>query len=200
MPNIAPAIYTTLGALCVVRGAFRPHRAVLHTGLIEKCAGQDAYGTCDPADTLRSKVGSDVYAVASGRIGAVGESFLHLVCKSEPVILMYDGVLPDVVEGQHVGVGQKLGLVAEGGVVRFSATALEPDAESPLGYTTRVLPPGGWLAARGARYFVDDRGGGAHWCEGGRHITVPADANLACNMLRPEPGRFGLLPIHVDIE
>jgi hypothetical protein len=197
--NLAPTIYAALGTLCLVRGLFRPHRAVLHTGMVVRCAGRDSYGSCDPADTLRSQAGESVYAVAPGTIAAVGESFLHLVAGNDAVIVMYDGVVPEVSEGQHVGLGQRIALVGDAGTVRFSVTQLEPDASSQLGYVTRVLPPGGWLAARGLRYCVDDRGGGTNYCEGGRHISVPPDDNAICHMLRPEPGRFGLLPINVEL-
>jgi hypothetical protein len=186
--------------LCLVRGLFRPNRAVAQEGQIQRCAGGNGYGTCDPADTLHSRVGESVYAVAPAEVVAVGETFLHLLVTNDNVILMYDGVVPDVMEGQHVGKGQRIGVVDEGNVVRFSVTALEPSDSSPLGYDARVVPPSGWLAARGAKHFVRNVGAGTEYCEGGRHITVPAGVNAACNMVRPEPGRFGLLPVNVDIQ
>jgi hypothetical protein len=186
--------------LCLVRGLFRPHRAIIQEGKVQRCAGPNGYGTCDPADTLHSRVGEGVYSAAPAEVVAVGQTFVNLLVTNDNVILMYDGIAPDVVEGQHVGKGQRIGVVDEGNVVRFSVTLLEPSATSPLGYAARVVPPSGWLAARGIRHFVRDVGDGTQYCEGGRHITVPSGANAACNMVRPDPGRFGLMPVHVDLE
>ena len=200
MANIAPAVFGALGVLFVVRGVFRPHRAVARSGSVDRCSGPNGYGTCDPSDTLRSRVGDDVFSTAPAKVIAVGETFVHLLALNDAVILMYDGVIPDVSEGHYVGKGQKIAVVDEGNVVRFSVTQLEPSEQSALGYQARVVPPSGWLASRGMRHFVKDQGDGTKYCEGGRHITVPTQANGACNMLRPQPGRFGLIPIHVELE
>jgi hypothetical protein len=198
MANILPIAYGVVGAACVIRGLLRPHRAVVKSGHVARCSGANGYGTCDPSDTLKADPGERVYAVAPGVVVAAPETFLHILASNEPTILMYDGIDPGVVEGQHVGRGQKIGVVSNRGTVRFSVTELTR-SEGPLGYSAEVVPPSGWLAARGARHFAKDLGDGTKWCEGGRSIHVPQSAMAACEMKRPQPGKFGLLPIEVDM-
>ncbi len=195
---IAPTIYVSLGALMLLRGIFRGNRAVVRKGGVSRCSGPSSFGSCDPSDTIEASPGTGAYAVASGRVVAAGQDFLHILVGNEPVILMYAGITPKVIEGQYVGRGQYLGAVDDGGQVHFSVTELVRDSGA-LGYATRVVPPSGWLAARGVRHAVTDTGTGSKWCEGGREISVPADAASSCNMKRPEPGMFGLLPIRVEI-
>jgi hypothetical protein len=196
--NILPVAYGVIGVACLVRGFFHPHKAVVKSGQLVQCSGQNGYGTCDPSDTLKAEPGVASYAVAPGQIVAAGASFVHLLCSNEPTILMYDGITPSVQEGQHVGRGQKVGVVGSAGTVKFSVTELTR-SEGALGYFARVVPPSGWLAARGAKHFAKDLGSGELWCEGGRNIQVPQSDMAACNMKRPQPGEFGLLPVQVDM-
>ena len=198
MPKLAPIAYGVLGAACLLRGLFRPHRALVKSGRVARCSGANGYGSCDAADTLQSDPGEPAYAVAPGKIVAVGEDFVNLLATNDTVILMYQGIIPKVVEGQYVGRGQRLGAVSDAGLLRFSVTEIVR-SDGALGYSTEVLPPSAWLAARGATHFVHDLGEGAKWCEGGRAIHVPQTAMSACSMKRPEPGKFGLLPIEVDL-
>jgi len=198
MGGIAAAIYGGVGLLCLARGLLRPYRAVVRKGEVTRCSGPNGYETCDPADVVRAEPGTKAYATASGEIVVVGATFIHLLAGNEPVVLMYDGITPSVVEGQHVGRGQKLGVVNEGGQVRFSVTELVQSG-GPLGYSAQMVPPSGWLAARGVRHAAKNTNPGSKWCEGGRSIQVPANALEACDFKRPEPGQFGLLPIEVDM-
>lgn len=198
MGGIAAGIYGGLGILCLARGLLRPNRAVVKSGKVARCSGSNGYATCDPADTIQAEPGTNCYAVASGRIVAVGETFVNLLVGNETVVLMYDGIVPGVHEGQYVGRGQKIATVDQGGTVRFSVTELIP-SNAPMGYSAQMVPPSGWLAARGAKHAAKDLGDGTKWCEGGRNIQVPQDALQSCDFKRPEPGEFGLLPIEVDM-
>jgi hypothetical protein len=186
-----------IGTMCLVRGLFRPHRAVVKRGEIESCPGPNQFGGCDPFLSLASAPAEKVFSVARGRIVAVGENFVHLLTTNDTAVLMYDGIVPEVGEGQYVGRGQKIGIVDEDALVRFSVTQMVP-AEGG-GFIAQTVPPSAWLAVRGFRIFARGADTGGEWCGGGRHIDVPPDAKRACNMKRPFGGKFGLLPIEVNL-
>lgn len=194
MAVVAPFIFMGLGALAVVRGVFRPHRAVVREGAVQRCAGPNQYRVCDSTDTLVTPDGTSVYSTASGRVAAVGQTFVHVVARNEPVILMYDGIMPDVVEGQYVGRGQKLG--ASQGPVAFGVWQMAP---APHGTVMQRVPASAWLAARGMKVAVRDTGAGSKWCEGGRHIQVPRSVVEACDLREPDPAGFALLPVEVRL-
>lgn len=183
------------GALALVRGLFRPHRAVVREGGVAKCSGSDG-STCDPADMIATAPGTDVFAVAPGRVVAVGPAGLQVVVSNEPVVLVYDGVEPAVSEGHYVGRGEVVG-VARGAVVRFATLALVRDRR---GVGVRPLPPSAWLAARGLRHAVSDTGAGGAWCEGGRRIRVPATVQRSCGFALPESAGFMLFPVEIGPE
>jgi hypothetical protein len=195
--SIVPWVYMGLGAACLVRGLFRPHRAVVKRGEIASCPGPNQFGTCDPFLTLAATPGEKVFSVAPGRIVAAGETFVHLLATNDTAVIMYEGIVPEVDERQYIGRGQKIGIVDEGGEVRFSVTQLVP-AEGG-GIIAQTVPPSAWLAVRGFRVFVKDEGSGDLWCEGGRRIDVPPEVKSACDMKRPIGGKFGLLPVEVNI-
>jgi len=197
--GVIPWVYMGLGTLCLVRGLFRPHRAVVKSGEIESCPGANSFGKCDPFLTLASTPGEKIFSVAPARVVAVGDTFVHLLTTNDTCVLMYVGMVPDVEEGQYVGRGQRIGIVDERGSLRFSVTQLVPAPAEDGGIIAETVPPSAWLAVRGFRIFVHDEGTGAEWCGGGRRIDVPADAKLACGMRRPAGGKFGLLPIEVNL-
>ena len=194
-----PILYAAAGIGCLVRGLFQPHRAVVREGAVKRCSGPNSFGACDPADAIQAAPGTLAYAVTTGKIVAVGQSFVHLLTRDEPVLLMYDGIAPAVAEGQYVSRGQRLGAVDADGLVRFSVSELVRSETSQIGYAIRAVPPSGWLAARGARHAAKDLGDGTKWCEGGRTIAVPGAAVQSCDLKQPEPGKFGLLPIDVSM-
>jgi hypothetical protein len=196
--KIAPIAYGIFGGICLLRGLFRPHRAVVRKGGVARCSGTSSFGTCDPSDAIQADPGTNVYAVVAGRVAAVGDRFVHVVAGSEPVVVMCDGIVPGVIEGQYVGRGQRIGTVGADGTVYFSVTEMVR-SEGPLGYTMAPLPPSAWLASRGVRHAAKNTGDGSRWCEGGRNIQVPQGAMSSCDFKRPEPGMFGLLPITVDM-
>lgn len=195
--SIIPWVYMGLGAVCLVRGLFRPHRAVVKRGEILDCPGPNEFGACDPFLTLEATPAEKVFSVAPGRIVAVGETFAHLLATNDTAVVMYDGIVPEVVEGQYVTRGQKVGIVDEDGLVRFSVTQLVPEDDGSM--IAETVPPSAWLAVRGFRIFACGQPTGDDWCGGGRRIDVPSDAKVICDMHRPVGGRFGLLPIEVNL-
>lgn len=195
MASAAPFILIGLGGLSLVRGLFRPHRAVVREGAVTRCAGLNQYKVCDSTDTVQTPQGASAYATASGRVVAAGDTFVHIAVHNEPVLLMYDGIHPTVVEGQYVGRGQKLG--ESTGAVTFGVWQLVP---SPKGVVMQKVPASAWLAARGLKFAVSDTGPGTKWCEGGRSITVPQAVTQACDLRQPDPATFALLPVSIQME
>jgi hypothetical protein len=191
---IAPFVFGGLGALALLRALWRPHRAVLRKGSVDRCSGPNRFGVCDPTMGLTADDGTEAYAVASGKVAAVGDQFVHVVGRQEPVILVYQGIVPAVVEGQHVGKGQKIGEVA--GPVAFGVWQLRPTDTGPV---LQVVPPSAWMAARGIRPTVK-HGDANKWCEGGRTIVVPSETRRSCDMKKPDPASFALLPVQIDLE
>jgi hypothetical protein len=189
-----PFVFMGLGALSIVRGVFRPHRAVLKEGTVKRCAGQNQFMVCDPTDLITAPSGVSAYATAPAKVVAVGENFVHLAVTNEPVFLMYEGIDPLVVEGQYVGRGQEIGKTQ--GPVAFGVWQLAPSATGPV---MQVVPPAAWLAARGMRHVVKNTGPGNQWCEGGRTIHVPADAKQVCGFRQPDPAQFALLPVQINM-
>lgn len=196
---LLPIAFGALGVAATVRGAFRPYRAVLREGTVNRCSGRTALGTCDSTDQINAPKGTAAYALAPGVVAAAGETFVQIVASNEPVILLYSNIAPDVVEGQNVGRGQAIGSSlgpVTFGVWQFRRVTLASGQE---GIQMQRVPPSAWLAARGMRHVVKDTGSGEKWCEGGRHITVPRDAKTACDLKQPYGASFGLLPVEINM-
>jgi len=189
-----PFVFMGLGAAALVRGIFRPHRAVVREGTVSRCGGPNQFRVCDPTDTIQAPAGTPVYAVAPGKIVAVGEDFLHIVTSNDDAILMYEGLTPNVVEGQFVGRGQKLGDTS--GPLNFGVWQFAPSA---TGAVLQQVPAGAWLAARGARHASKNTGAEDKWCEGGRVIHVPKATADSCKFRQPDAARFALLPVQIDM-
>lgn len=194
MAAVMPFVFMGLGALSLVRGLFRPHRAVLREGSVARCAGPNQFLVCDSTDSIDASAGTSAYATAPAKVVAVGETFVQLAVMNEPVFLMYEGIDPVVVEGQHVGRGQEIGKAL--GPVAFGVWQLAPSATGPQ---MQVVPAAAWLAARGMRHVVKNTGPANKWCEGGRTIQVPADAKMACGFRQPDPAKFALLPVQINM-
>lgn len=196
---LLPIAFGVLGVAATVRGAFRPHRAVLREGTVGRCSGRTQLGTCDSTDQINAPKGTDAYAVAPGIVAAAGETFLQIVASNEPVILLYSNIAPDVVEGQHVGrgqlVGKSLGPVTFG-VWQFKRVTLTSGQPS---VQMQRVPPSAWLAARGIKHVAKNTGDSEKWCEGGRHITVPRDAKVGCDLKQPYGASFGLVPVEINM-
>lgn len=190
--STAPYVLGGIAALALVKTFFRPHRAVVREGTLAACPGQNRYQVCDPSIVLSTPADSPVYATAGGRVVAVGADFLHVASLHEPVVLMYDGIAPSVVEGQYVGRGAQIG--TSSGQVAFSVTEFLP------GGGAARIDPSSWLASRGQKLAAKYTGPGTSWCEQGRNIEVPASAGRICGFQEPERGGFALLPISVSVE
>jgi hypothetical protein len=191
--STAPYVLGGIAGLALVKTLFRPHRAVVREGGVAGCPGLQSKTVCDASLVIDTQPGTAVYATAGGRAVAVGSTFLHLASASEPVILMYDGVVPDVTEGQYVGRGQQIGVSLRGRVF-FSVT------QFVSGGGIVKVDPASWLATRGQKIAASYDGPGTSWCEQGRHIEVPVSAGRACNLYEPEKGAFALLPVSVSVE
>ena len=190
--STAPYVLGGIAALGIVKALFRPHRSVVREGQVTTCPGANRYKVCDASLSIAAPVGTGVYATAGGRVAARGDKFLQIAAHDEPVILMYDGIVPSVVEGQYVGRGQQIGQSM--GQVFFSVTQFLP------GGKLAKVDPSSWLAARGQKIAAHYTGAGTQWCEQGRHIEVPSPAGVACNLYEPERGSFALLPVTVSVE
>lgn len=188
---IFPYVLMGVGGMAIVRGLFRPHRAVLKRGSVSRCAGPDEYGKCDSTVRLATQSGTPVYSTAPGRVIAAGANFVHIVASNEPVILMYRGVDPSVREDQSVGRGQPIGK-AVGDKVSFGVWQVTAAG-------LQKIAPSAWLAARGFKHAAKDEGKGTRWCEGGREIHVPVSAQQACGLKLPERTGFALLPVELTI-
>jgi hypothetical protein len=191
--STAPYVLGGIATLALVKALFRPHRAVVREGAVAACPGANPRGVCDASLAIDSPAGTAVYATAGGRIAASGDRFLHLATSDEPVMLMYDGVVPEVQEGQYVGRGQKIGTVLQSRMY-FSVTQFLPN-----GSLVKV-DPSSWLASRGQKIAATYTGAGTSWCEQGRHIEVPESAGRACDLHEPDKGAFALLPVTVSVE
>lgn len=194
---VAPFVFGAIGLGALVRGLFRPHRAVAKKGVVRRCEGANAFGVCDPTIALDIGVGTPVYATGAGKVVAVGDDFIHVLLRKEAAVQLYQGIAPDVVEGQHVGKGQTLGVSSQE-TIYFGIWQLVP-AEGG-GVLMQNVPPSAWMAARGIRPLVKNLGDGNKWCEGGRSITVPGKARQACNFKKPDPATFALLPVQIELE
>lgn len=192
--STAPYVLGGIAGLALVKALFRPHRAVVREGGVAACPGANRYKVCDASLAIDAPAGTGVFANASGRIAAIGDRFVHLATHDEPVVLMYDGVVPgsSLKEGQYVGRGQQLG--ESRGRVYFSVTQFMP------GGKIVKVDPSSWLASRGQKIASSYTGAGTSWCEQGRNIEVPVDAGRTCNLYEPDRGGFALLPVTVSVE
>ena len=192
MAEVMPFVFMGLGGLALVRGLFRPTRAVARTGSVTHCAGPNAYGVCDPTAQLAVPAGDPIYATASALVVAVLDDSVQLRVNNEPVFVMYDGVKPEVHIGQYVGRGQRI--ATSSGAVSFGAWQLTPSAHGPV---MSPMPPSAWLAARGMRLLATDTG--QKWCEATRDVSVPASAVSSCGFKTPDPATFALLPVRIGM-
>lgn len=193
MHMVGAILWGAVGTACVIRGFVRPHRAVVKTGAIVKCAGDsNAYGVCDPADNIETAVGEPVFAVGPAQVVAVGDYYVQLLIENDAVIVMYSGLDPMVEVGQNVGTGQKIGL--SDGKISVLITQFKPNG------VVEYVPPSAWLAVRGLKLAVKNTGSEAPYCAGGRDIVVPAAAKKLCDLHSPRKAKFALLPVTVELQ
>jgi len=194
MGMVAVVGYSLFGGLCLWRGLFHPHRAVVREGALRRCAGSNSFGVCDPSLQIVTLEGVSVYSTAPGKVVDIGDDYVHVLVKNENVILMYSGVYPTVRKGQHVSPGQTIG--ESSGEIFFSVTQFK----SQNGQTVaQYVTPSGWLALRGAKPVVKNTGDPSLWCAGGREIAVPSSAKSKCDLKTPDKASFALLPVSVEM-
>lgn len=189
--STTPYVLGALAAVAALKALWRPHRAVVREGAVARCPGGTSYGSCDPTLQISAPAGAHVYSTAQGHVVAVGPDWLHIAASHEPVVLYYDGVTPEVGEGQYVGRGQTIG--ASTGRTYFGVTQFSADG-------SENIDPSSWLASRGQKIAAKYTGPGTSWCEQGRHIQVPQAAGSACDLQEPDRPHFALLPVTVDIQ
>ena len=193
MHMVGAVVWGALGLACVVRGFVRPIRAVVKEGSIVRCAGdKNAYGTCDPVDTIETAVGEPVFSVGSAKVVEVGQYYVQLLIQNDAVVVMYEGLEPDVEVGQYVGVGQQIGV--SDGKVSVLVTQFKPNG------VVEYVPPSAWLAVRGLRLVLNNTGSEEPYCAGGREIIVPAAAKKVCDLKSPRKAKFALLPVSVELQ
>jgi hypothetical protein len=190
--STAPYVLGAISAVALLKTFWRPHRVVVYEGGVSRCPGPNQYHVCDPTLAIDTPKDTDVYSTVSGQIIAVGHDFVHVASEHEPVVLYYDGIVPNIVEGQYVGRGQCIG--TSSGRVYFGVTSFDRPGKA------YHVDPASWLASRGQRVAAKDTGPGTSWCEAGRHISVPASAGTICDLRAPDRASFALLPVTVDIQ
>lgn len=193
MHMVGAILWTALGGVCIFRGFFRPHRAVVKEGAVQRCAGDtNSFGVCDPADVIETAPGEPVFATGPGVVTDVGDYYVNIVVENDAVVLMYEGLDPTVEKGQEVGTGQKIG--TSDGRLSFIVTQFKPNG------VAEYVPPSAWLAVRGQRLVVNNTGSEEPYCAGGRDIVVPDAAATNCDLHSPRKAGFALLPVTVEIE
>lgn len=193
MSMVGTVVWGALGLACVVRGFYRPHRAVVQTGAVLRCAGQNnQFGVCDPSDVIDTEPGEKVFSTGPAKVVDVGEDYVNLVVQNEAVVLMYHGIKPDVEEGQYVGTGQKIG--TSSGRIFFSVTQYKPNG------VAEFVPPSAWLAVRGQELVKENTGDEGAYCAKGREIVVPTAMKTNCNLRSPRRAGFALLPVTVEMQ
>lgn len=193
MHMAAAIVWGALGAACVIRGFYHPHRAVVKRGSVLRCAGEtNQFGICDPGDIIETEEGEPVFATASAVVADAGDYYVNLLVNNESVILMYEGLEPSVEVGQHVGPGQQIG-TSDGRLV-FIVTQYKPNG------VAEYVPPSAWLAVRGLQLVKDNEGSEEPYCLGGREIVVPSAAKNNCDLHAPRKAGFALLPVTVELQ
>lgn len=189
MGKYMPWVLGAVGVGLAVRALYHPHRALIASGNVVRCAGPVNPNACDVTMTVRQSGGAedDVYSVVKGEVISVGPDWVHVQALNEPVVLGYFGLDPSVEMGARVGRGQPIGLAAE---VSFGVWEMKP------GGALIAIEPASWLASRGLRVAstLDEVD---LWCEQGRKIVVPREVHSRCPMELPQEAGFALLPVSV---
>jgi hypothetical protein len=139
MSTLATIFWGALAAGAAAEAFIRPSRALVSAGRVLSCEGPSRFGPCDPTVRLETPKGAPCFAAGSGRVLAVGRSFLHILLDNEPTVLFYDGLSPTVREGASIARGQAIGLSS--GTLAFGVW----DVPSGL----KPVPPSAWLATHG---------------------------------------------------
>lgn len=190
-------LWGTVAAAAAVRVLYHPYRSVIRDGFASKCSSEG----CDPAMTIDSFSGqSEIFAPVGGVVVAVSQTSIYIALSGESTLLEYVAapgqMVVQVVQGEHVGAGQQIGLAAK---LKFAVYEIARTASggATLG---RPYEPAAWLANHGcAVSHKKHKVSGAVWCEGGRKLVVP-DSVAKCGIRLPPPNGFALLPVSATME
>jgi len=193
---VATYVLGALGAVTLLRALWNPSRALVRRANgIASCPGPDESGACQDTLALDTAPGEPVYNVAGGEVVSVGDTWVHVQVRNEPVILHYFGLKPSVTPGRHVWTGQRIG--ETGHTLEFGVTELVPES---TGAALVSVEPRSWLAARGLSLSRKRLSAEGLWCGPGRHILVPQpvhSTSTGCGLKTPDRGGFALLPVSV---
>lgn len=176
-----------VGAACLLRGLRYPVRALVRSGEVKRCPGKNSFDVCDPTLSVVTSGGEPCFSVTRGTVALVGEDYVHILSRSETVILMYQGLLPSVRAGDVVSPGQPVGRST--GTLSFGVTSFTPEGAS-------VIEPSSWLVSRGYRPTL--KKSGALWCDVVREVTLPKTSQESCPLTLPEPSGFTLFPVRIQ--
>jgi hypothetical protein len=186
--------WTLAASAFAFRTFYRPARAAVQRGYVERCAGGSG---CVPSVRIRAYPDSTtVYALTSGKLAATSTG-VSIASDREPVVVSY-GTLRQIFvpNGADVGVGQAIG-IADAIELAVVDVVRAPDGK----ITFRKIEPTAWLAARGLKISVEGAASSssALWCTGGRKLVMPAQV-ASCGIKVPTPSNAMLLPVSVTTE
>lgn len=186
--------WTLAASAFAFRTFYRPARAAVKRGYVERCAGATG---CQPSVRIKAyPATTEVYALTSGRLAATATG-VSIASDREPVVVSY-GTLRQlfVPNGAEVGVGQAIGIAD---AVELAVTEIVRSADGKIAF--RKIEPTAWLAARGLKVSVDGAAASSSslWCTGGRKLVMPTQV-ATCGIKVPTPSNAMLLPVSVTTE
>lgn len=187
------ALWTVAAGAFAFRTFYRPSRAAVQRGYVERCSGGSG---CIQSTKIRAYPDTTtVYALTSGRV-AITATGVSIASDREPVVVSY-GTLGQVFvpNGAEVGLGQALG-IASG--VELAVTEIVRSSDGKISF--KKIEPTAWLAARGLKVSVEGAASPSSlWCTGGRKLVMPV-AVATCGIRVPTPSNAMLLPVSVTTE
>lgn len=186
--------WSVAAGLFALRTFYRPARAAVQRGYVERCAGGAG---CAPGARIKAyPATTTVYALTSGRLAVTGTG-VSVASDREPVVVSYGPLRQVFVQnGAEVGLGQAIGLAD---AIELAVTEI---VRAPAGgITFKKIEPMAWLAARGLKASVEGGASAASalWCTGGRKLVMPT-AVATCGIKVPTPSNAMLLPVSVTTE
>lgn len=192
-----------LGALTVgllVRGLYRPSRALVDAGEVTVCPGGPG---CSRSVTVKLTGPSKVYALGAGKVIASESNpagaMVSVALEGEPVVLtvaVTGQTTAPPAPGTQVSIGQTLLEAQQGQTVSLLVSQIVPLPQGPA--VARALDPLAWLVARGRT--LTSSGNPASGCGlDGRTYRPPAPAPECADALAlPTASPYLILPVTVQ--
>jgi hypothetical protein len=205
-----------LGALTVgllVRGLYRPSRALVDAGEVTVCPGGDG---CSKLVAVKLNAPSPVYALGAGKVihsesappatpggdkaHALSNTVVAIALSGEPIVIVIttDGrTTTPPPGGSEVSIGQPLFEAQPGQVVSLQVSQVVPgSAGAPA--AMRAIDPLAWLVARGRS--LTRSGNPASGCGlDGRTYRPPAPAQECSDVLAlPTASPYLILPVTIQ--